>query len=143
MFNGMRALAPIIKAISNYGQRGGRIAADATSFHHSRQPRLSALMFMQITHRHAGDRHVRGTSRKPDYANGTTLRTRHPHALNRFEPEKGFRFATYAKWWIKASIQDCILRSWSLVNDRHHCEPEETPLQTAHRQKHDCRIRKS
>jgi RNA polymerase sigma-32 factor len=36
-------------------------------------------------------------------------------ALNRFEPEKGFRFATYAMWWIKASIQDYILRSWSLV----------------------------
>jgi RNA polymerase sigma-32 factor len=37
------------------------------------------------------------------------------HALNRFEPEKGFRFTTYAMWWIKASIQDYILRSWSLV----------------------------
>jgi RNA polymerase sigma-32 factor len=36
-------------------------------------------------------------------------------AINRFEPEKGFRFATYATWWIKASIQDYILRSWSLV----------------------------
>jgi RNA polymerase sigma-32 factor len=36
-------------------------------------------------------------------------------AINRFEPEKGFRFATYAIWWIKASIQDYILRSWSLV----------------------------
>ncbi|MGY3609624.1 MULTISPECIES: RNA polymerase sigma factor RpoH [unclassified Bradyrhizobium] len=36
-------------------------------------------------------------------------------ALNRFEPEMGFRFATYAMWWIKASIQDYILRSWSLV----------------------------
>src|SRR6195256_969090 len=36
-------------------------------------------------------------------------------ALKRFEPEKGFRLATYAMWWIKASIQDYILRSWSLV----------------------------
>src|SRR4051794_18847130 len=36
-------------------------------------------------------------------------------ALKRFEPEKGFRLATYAMWWIKAAIQEYILRSWSLV----------------------------
>ncbi len=36
-------------------------------------------------------------------------------ALERFEPETGFRFATYAVWWIKAAIQGYILRSWSLV----------------------------
>ena len=36
-------------------------------------------------------------------------------ALKRFEPEKGFRLSTYAMWWIKASIQEYILRSWSLV----------------------------
>jgi len=37
------------------------------------------------------------------------------HAVKRFEPDKGFRLATYAMWWIKASIQEFILRSWSLV----------------------------
>jgi RNA polymerase sigma-32 factor len=36
-------------------------------------------------------------------------------ALERFEPERGFRLSTYATWWIKASIQEYILRSWSLV----------------------------
>jgi len=36
-------------------------------------------------------------------------------AVRRFEPEKGFKLATYAMWWIRASIQEYILRSWSLV----------------------------
>jgi RNA polymerase sigma-32 factor len=36
-------------------------------------------------------------------------------AVRRFEPERGFRLATYAMWWIKAAIQEYVLRSWSLV----------------------------
>ena len=37
------------------------------------------------------------------------------HAVKKFEPDKGFKLATYAMWWIKASIQEYVLRSWSLV----------------------------
>src|ERR1700689_2745151 len=36
-------------------------------------------------------------------------------AVRRFEPDRGFRLATYAMWWIRAAIQEYILRSWSLV----------------------------
>ena len=45
-------------------------------------------------------------------------------AVKRFDPDRGFRLATYAMWWIRAAIQEYVLRSWSMVKLGDHRSPE-------------------
>ena len=58
-------------------------------------------------------------------------------AVKKFDAERGFRLATYAMWWIRASIQEYILRSWSLVKIGTNGGTKETVLQLAKGQRPD------
>ena len=49
-------------------------------------------------------------------------------AVKKFEPERGFRLATYAMWWIRAAITEYVLRSWSMVKLRDVGRSEEAIL---------------